>query len=180
MHFRILTLHKIDSTQTYSLALAREGISEGTVVVSDYQTKGRGRYHRKWVSPRGKNLLFSIVLRPRLKVHASPLLTYLAARAVKETLTREAQVQGVIKKPNDVLINGRKVCGILTESHSRSGVTDYVVIGVGINVNSKRSVLVRGATSLLDVTGKETSLEGLLTEFLRIFAKHYYSFLKKG
>ncbi|MBU1863980.1 MAG: biotin--[acetyl-CoA-carboxylase] ligase [Candidatus Omnitrophica bacterium] len=176
MKFRILLFATIDSTNDYALSLAKEGIVEGTVVISDYQTKGRGRYKRTWVSPSGKNLLFSIVMRPLCRVNKVPLITHVTARAVKETLETIAGITSTLKKPNDVLIKGRKVCGILTEIHSRAQTIDYCVIGVGINVNSVRKQLVRGATSLFEETGIDYSKEKILTVFLKKFAHHYKLF----
>ena len=179
MRFRILTFDKIDSTQTYALSLAKEGIAEGTVVISDYQTKGRGRFRRRWQSPRGKNLLFSIILRPSRKIYKTPLITHLAAQTVKETLEAYSNVVCTLKKPNDVLMRGKKVSGILTESHSKAHTIDYLIVGIGININSPPKNLVRGATSLFKETQTIYSRELVFNTFLRKFATNYRSFLHR-
>ena len=179
MHFRIVAFDKIDSTQTCALLLAREGIAEGTVVLSNYQTKGRGRFKRKWQSLRGENLLFSIIFRPSRKTYTAPMITHCSAQAVKETLEACSTVTCTLKKPNDVLINGKKVCGILTESHSRAHTIDYLVVGIGININSPPQHLVRGATSLYNETQTTHCKESILDTFLKKICVQYRLFLHK-
>jgi len=178
MKYRIVYIDTVASTNDHARALAREGIAEGTVIVSDFQTRGRGRFHRQWVSPRGKNILCSLVLRPPVRVNESPLLTYVAARSVKEAIAKMQNVSCHLKKPNDVLINKKKVSGILTESHSKANMIEYMVLGIGINVNAKKKELVRGATSLVEETGQEISRDELLETLLKIFSHHYVSYKK--
>jgi len=178
MRCRITRFKKIDSTNNYARDLAEKGIKEGRVIVADYQTKGRGRFRRQWVSARGENLLFSVILRPPHSVNKAPLVTLLAARAMKETIEAVSGLQCTVKRPNDILIHGKKVCGILTESSTRNGNVPYVILGIGLNVNSTRKTLVRGATSLRYETGTRFSRDVILSQFLAHFKKHYNLFNK--
>lgn len=175
--FRILHYRSLDSTNNLALTLAKEDASEGTVIVSDYQTKGRGRFDRKWISPRGKNLLFSIVLRPHVKVSRAPLLTILTAEVLVDLLKTQFAFPAKIKRPNDVLINGKKIAGILTESATKKEHIDYLVIGLGLNVNAKQGQCPEEATSILIETGKTVDREAILTDFLRGFKSRYQGWL---
>jgi BirA family biotin operon repressor/biotin-[acetyl-CoA-carboxylase] ligase len=178
MRCRITRLKKVDSTNDHAAALAERGITEGRVIVADYQTKGRGRFRREWVSAPGENLLFSIILRPKHAVNKFPILTLIAARAMKKTLEESLGLKCSIKRPNDILIRGKKVCGILTESSTKNGKLPYVILGIGLNVNSTRKTLVRGATSLRSETGTRFSHDIILANFLEHFKKQYDLFNK--
>ncbi|OGW80160.1 MAG: biotin--[acetyl-CoA-carboxylase] ligase [Omnitrophica bacterium RIFCSPHIGHO2_02_FULL_45_28] len=173
MKFRILHYGLLDSTNNLALILAKEGASEGTVVCADYQSKGRGRFDRKWVSPRRKNLLFSVILRPCVKVSRAPLLTILAAQVLVDVLTRKFGLPAKIKRPNDVLVNQRKIAGILTESAATSNSIDHVILGVGLNVNSKKRELLKAATSIYEETKRISNREELLNSFLSEFEGRY-------
>lgn len=173
MNFRILHYRTLDSTNNLALRLAREGAAEGVVVVSDFQTRGRGRFKRRWFSPRGKGLLFSIILRPRLKTSSASILTHVAAQAVRDTLNHRFDLPGKLKRPNDVLVNGKKIAGILTESSGNHRGLDYVVVGIGLNVNTGRRGLVRNATSLAVETGACSELRDILLELLAAFRIKY-------
>src|SRR3989338_5250452 len=106
MRFRILHYQTLDSTNTCAKELAKAGAREGTVVFADYQTKGRGRFRRRWHSPKAKDLLFSVIVRPNhMKAGALSIVTQLAAMAVRDTLASEYAVTSKIKRPNDVLID---------------------------------------------------------------------------
>lgn len=172
MQYRILHYDSLDSTNNLCQELAKGGASEGIVVKADYQTSGRGRFERKWVSPRGKNLLFSILLRPKWKSSKVPILTMVTAECLVELLTGLG-VQSKIKRPNDVLVNGKKIAGILSESSGAGDTIDYLVIGVGLNVNSKKREIPEGATSILLETEKSIDREELLEKFLTVFQKRY-------
>jgi BirA family biotin operon repressor/biotin-[acetyl-CoA-carboxylase] ligase len=178
LRFHIVRFKEIDSTNTYAAQCAREGAKEGTVIVSDYQTKGRGRFRRKWISAPGENLLFSIILRPRHGAHRTPLLTLLAAHVLKSTLEAYAGVSCTIKKPNDIMIKGKKVCGILTEATSKNGEVAFVILGIGINVNSTKNSITRGATTLREERGMRLSRKMLLAQFLKNFKSEYARFNK--
>lgn len=179
MRYTIKRFTTIDSTNAYLLTCAKQGAHEGMVVVADFQTKGRGRYRRKWVSCKGENLLFSVLLRPQCAVSHAPFITHLAAKTVKIVLERELGLCCALKKPNDVLIDGKKICGILTECHSKKHATEYVVIGMGININSPEDHLLKGATSVLCITGKRANRKKLLNQILTEFALLYKAFYHK-
>lgn len=134
----ILCLEKTTSTNDILLRLAEEGEAEGTIVTAEAQTQGRGRQGRKWNSTAGKSLAFSILLCPKLHVDELPGITLAAAVAVAKTL-EDYRFKPGIKWPNDILINGKKLCGILTESGERKGKIIPVILGIGVNVNQGRN-----------------------------------------
>lgn len=180
MRYKIRHFKKLTSTNDYALELARKGSAEGIVARADYQTDGRGRGNSRWVSPPGQNLLFSILLRPPIKASRAPMLTQVAASAVKKALgpyVPHARVR--IKKPNDVLLNGRKVCGILVESRSNREKLEYVVIGIGVNVNSRIRNLVAGSTSIYREKGRKIEKSRLFLRILSNFKDNYENFLVK-
>lgn len=124
------------STNDDAAALARRGEPEGTVVVADAQTAGRGRLGRGWVSVRGLNLYMSVLLRPAVPPGAAPQLSLVAGVAVARAIEAEG-VETRIKWPNDVLLGGRKVCGILTELEAEADRVEFVIVGIGVNLNSR-------------------------------------------
>jgi BirA family biotin operon repressor/biotin-[acetyl-CoA-carboxylase] ligase len=160
------------STNDEAIALAESGEEEGTVVTADFQLNGRGREGRLWRSARGKDLLLSLILRPSFKANHVSGLTLLTAEAVQETLAIYG-VPSQIKRPNDVLVGGKKISGILTESQSRGETIDWCVIGVGLNVNSQNGDIPPEATSLSFVLGKLLSLEEVKSAFLEHFREKY-------
>jgi len=173
MPFKILHYESVDSTNQVARALAEKGMEEGVVVQSSFQTHGRGRFHRRWRSPKGKDLLFSIILRPVLKQHQVSILTQVAARAVRHVLRETFELPAVIKKPNDILVQGKKICGILTEASSFPSGVRYVIVGIGLNVNAKRSEMIRRATSICEGVKKPVDLNELLDLILSQFAVCY-------
>ena len=174
MRYDIRHFKTLPSTNDTALAMAREGAPEGVVITTDYQTRGRGTKQRKWISPRGWNLLFSIVVRPRTGAHKAPLLTRIAANAVKAVLTAECPGVVVrIKKPNDVLMNEKKIGGILVESSSKGGKLDFAVVGMGINVGGRMSTKISGSTSIYEEISKKIEKNKLLTLILEEFKLKY-------
>ncbi|HEV8045759.1 MAG TPA: biotin--[acetyl-CoA-carboxylase] ligase, partial [Rubrobacter sp.] len=154
------TLHYRDSlpsTNEFAFRLAQEGAFHGEVVVAEQQTQGKGRRGRAWTSPPGVNLYFSAVLRPELPPQRAPEMTLVAAVAVAETI-REAGVHAEIKWPNDVLVGGLKVAGILTELSAEPDRVHFVILGVGVNLNLRHkdlpSELKESATSLFEARGQ--------------------------
>lgn len=131
----LVCLAETESTNDEAARLGREGAPHGTVVTAETQTRGRGRQGRVWYSPPGENLCFSALLRPRLPPAAAPPLTLAAGVAVAEAVN-SLGVPASLKWPNDVVVEGRKLAGILTEMSTRGTRIEYVVLGVGINVNS--------------------------------------------
>lgn len=158
----------IDSTNRMGMAWAAEGAPNGAVVLAEYQTRGKGRHGRAWQAAAGQNLLFSVILRPVLTPARYGLLTLAGSLAVKEAiapLVAPSRVQ--IKWPNDILIEGQKCCGILSESAIGPGAA--VVIGIGLNVN--QSVfppdIADRATSVLLATGRRVDRASLMADVLR-------------
>ena len=146
-------IHKglIDSTSSEIGRLALEGAPEGIIVTADAQTAGKGRRGRSWEAEAGTSLLFSLLLRPNLVPDAAPRITLLMAMAVTKAIREMTGLKAQIKWPNDVVVNAKKVCGILTEMQVKNGAIDYVVVGTGVNVNqtSIPAELENSATSLL-------------------------------
>lgn len=167
LRFKIHRFKQIDSTNSALLRSAEEGAPVGSVFVADYQTRGRGKWGRNWISPRGKNLLFSLLLRPSLKASKAPFLTQVVCRSVAKVLQKEYGLTPAFKRPNDVLVKGRKICGVLIEARGRAnGTLENLVIGVGVNVNALSEELVEGATSVREETGEKVSRGVLLKALL--------------
>lgn len=159
----------LESTNTSARSLAAGGAEEGTVVVAERQSAGRGRLGRSWDSPSGVNLYFSLVLRPRLPMERIPQLTLLLAVALHRALTiLDGGLRPAIKWPNDIFVSGRKLCGILCEMQSEADRAHFVVAGIGINVNQPafEGELEGTATSIRMETGRITSRPALLASVL--------------
>lgn len=175
---------EIDSTNIMACRLARDGAPEGTVVVADAQGMGKGRLNRVWQSPPGRNLYVSIILRPRITPPAAPQLTLVAGVAVAELLAACCLKDVTIKWPNDVLISGKKVCGILTEMNSSARGVDFIILGVGLNINMNREdfepALRDTATSLKIETGKTHDRIEIISGLLNLFETWYRVFLRAG
>lgn len=131
----------LDSTNRVARMLAQQGAKEGTLVIAEEQTEGRGRFRRKWFSPPQAGIWMSLILRPQFALAKAPFLTTLAAVAVTKVLTEVTLQQAAIKWPNDILYDGKKVGGILTEVSAEGNMIDYCVMGIGINVRMDVSVL---------------------------------------
>ncbi|MEO7300681.1 MAG: biotin--[acetyl-CoA-carboxylase] ligase [Verrucomicrobiota bacterium] len=133
----IRVFQETTSTNDVVEKLARDGVKEGVVVFAESQTKGRGRLGRKWVSPSGKGLWFSILLRPDLRPQAATQLTVAAAIALARAIRSQTNLVPEIKWPNDILIRGKKVAGILTELSAELDHVKYLILGIGVDVNLK-------------------------------------------
>jgi BirA family biotin operon repressor/biotin-[acetyl-CoA-carboxylase] ligase len=131
----IQVFHETTSTNDVIEKLARDGVKEGVVVFAESQTKGRGRLGRKWISPAGKGLWFSILLRPQLRPQEATQLTVAAATALARAIQTETHLAPDIKWPNDLLLNGRKVAGILTELSAEVDRVNHLIVGIGLDVN---------------------------------------------
>ncbi|HOA40887.1 MAG TPA: biotin--[acetyl-CoA-carboxylase] ligase [Halanaerobiales bacterium] len=188
---RLIFFDRIESTNLKAKELAKEGYPSGTVVVADEQTAGRGRLGRNWYSPGGTGLWLSIILRPDLPAPDAPFLTVIASLAVlealeslggKEEIGRKGQVnKGLeIKWPNDILLEGKKLAGILTEL-SLSRKINYVVVGIGINVNQDffPAELNNIATSLKIKYKKDQDRLEILKKLLVSIEKYYYRLLNQ-
>lgn len=163
----------IDSTNLFAKKLVKEGIEEGVVVVTDVQSSGRGRKNRTWSSPKG-GLWFSIVLYPNIPPQRGMLVTMVSSVAVVHGIEETTGLTPEIKWPNDLLINGRKVCGILTELEAEMDRINYTVVGIGINVNNQlEKELQKTATTLKQEIGARVSRVELLRSILKSFDENY-------
>ena len=173
----------VDSTNRVAKALAYHGAQEGTIVVAEEQTGGKGRLERTFFSPRGKGIWFSIFLRPKFSVKDAPKCTLMAAVAVAEAMNR-FNLKAEIKWPNDIMFDGRKLVGILTEITGEISKITYIVVGIGINVNIKRDEFPEElrpiAASLCEISGKEISRVELLRAVLEEFDKLYIEINENG
>lgn len=171
------------STNTDAAALGRSGAPEGAVVIADAQTSGRGRLGRSWVSRPGLNLYLSVLLRPALPPAAAPQLSLVTGLAVAEALEGEGLAPS-IKWPNDVLLGGRKACGILTELEAEADRVEFVVVGIGVNLNSGEEdfppELRERATSALLAGGRRIDRAGFAARLLERIEICYSRFRSGG
>lgn len=160
--------------------MANEGALNGTLVVADRQTAGRGRRGRSWISPKGEAVYMSLLLRPKCMPNQASALTLVMALAVTEAMEELAPGRSGIKWPNDIVMNGKKVCGILTEMALEQTTIDYVVIGVGINVNQSifDTEIATIATSIALELGRKITRTELIGRILHYFEKEYAEFAK--
>ena len=166
-----------DSTNLWIKRLAKEGASEGTLALAEFQSAGRGRLGRSWEVPEGTSVMMSILLRPKFEPQYAPTLTLVMGMAVAKAV-KNLGFDVSIKWPNDVVVSHKKICGILTEMGVRDGKIDYAVIGVGINVNIREfpEEMADKATSLYLESGKEfdrSKIPGLVME---AFEEYYEKF----
>jgi len=169
---RVLAYDMVTSTNDLAHYLARQGEPEGTVVVARGQTQGRGRHGRTWQSPDG-GLYFSFILRPDLEAGRAARITLMAGWAVAKAL-QELQAGAVsIKWPNDVFLEGRKVCGILTEMSLAAGKVDHMVVGVGVNVNTDPRDLPSESVSLKGAAGRDFDIDDVAHIILRRLDEGY-------
>lgn len=180
MKYRIVRYEEIDSTNLEARRLSWQGAEHGTVVIAEKQTAGKGRRGRTWESPQGKNLYFTILLKPNIDVEKIQMLTIVMAYSVARVVKRALGVMAQIKWPNDIVLSGKKVCGILTEMHMQENRVEDVLVGVGINVNIEEfpSELQDKATSIYLETKKKIDREALLKEVIEEFHEQYLVFLE--
>ena len=170
----------ITSTMDEAFKLGLDNAADGTVVCAEGQSQGRGRLGRQWQSPKGKGIYASLILRPNIVATDAAKLTLMAGVAIYEAIKKVCDVDLSIKWPNDLLIDGKKVCGVLTEMNAQMECVNFVVIGFGINVNtSTRQILPQG-TSLKIETGTFVSRLELFQEVLRSFDRWYVCVKEKG
>ncbi len=169
------------STNIDAKRLGEEGAAHGTIVVADKQNAGRGRRGRAWQSPAGKDIYFTILLRPSFEPDKASGLTLVMALSVAQAVERKCNLKAGIKWPNDVVLNGKKICGILTEMNMETDYIQHVVIGVGINVNLDEmpEEISQTATSILREGGEKTARAELLQEVLARFEENYGMYEKE-
>ncbi len=174
---------ELDSTNLEARRRAEAGAPHGTCLVAEHQSAGRGRLDRRWQAPRGSALLFSLILRPNLRLRRVFALNNLISLAICRTLERHGGVEAAIKWPNDVYLEGKKLAGLLTEFTSRAEAVEYAVVGVGINVNQEPEWLAgleRPAMSLLAATGHAWERATLLAQILEEMTALHEDFMAGG
>lgn len=180
----IYDYESVKSTQTIAQQLAAEGAVEGTIVVSEEQVGGRGRMARVWHSPKQTGIWMSLILRPKIPMQQTPQLTLLAAVAIVQAIEEVTGLSPAIKWPNDILINGKKVVGILTELQAEADQVHSVIIGMGINVNQDKEHfpehLQAIATSLKIEKGEHIVRAKIIQKVLYHFEKLYRQYLVHG
>jgi len=177
---RIHAYDTADSTMDIAHRLAAAGEPEGSVVFAEGQGRGRGRMGRTWISPKGKGIYCSVILRPPLQLTEIPKITLMAAVAVARTVEAGTALRPEIKWPNDLLIGGKKLAGILTELNAEINRVNYVVLGIGMNVNTPADKLPAHGTSLAQELGEKVNRLELARRLLEQLDKTYAQFLREG
>jgi BirA family transcriptional regulator, biotin operon repressor / biotin---[acetyl-CoA-carboxylase] ligase len=181
---RLVCLKETESTNAVAFRLAEEGAPEGTVVIADAQSAGKGRLGRVWLSPAGVNLYCSVVLRPPISPVAACQLTFLSVVAVARAIEKCTELVPQIKWPNDILVSGKKVAGLLNEMNAETEKVNFVVLGIGVNLNMRLSQLGEGvrhpATSLLEEGGVEVDRVRFARTLLVELDELYDRFLIEG
>lgn len=177
---KVLFFDTIDSTNLRAKLEAEAGAPQGTLIVADEQSAGRGRRGREWDSPAGKNIYCTLLLRPDMDPNRASMLTLVMALAVAEGIRRTCRLETQIKWPNDIVIEGRKVCGMLTEMSVERDYIHYVVVGVGINVGVQEfpEALRETAASLQQFTGAPVNRAALIAEIMKSFETIYQRFCR--
>lgn len=170
----------LDSTNTKAKQLAEEGYPSGTLVVAEQQDAGRGRRGRDWASPRGVGIFMTLMLKPDILPNNASMLTLVAALAVAAAIRKCTGRPAGIKWPNDIVMNGKKVCGILTEMSAQIDYVNHVVVGIGINVHNESfpEDIAPTATSLYLETGVHYRRAALIEEIWEQFERYYAVFLQ--
>lgn len=172
---------EVVSTNTLAMQMAAEGAPEGTVVLAETQTGGKGRLGRKWMSPKG-NLYLSLVLRPSIPVQKAPLVTLMGAAATVSAIRTICAVPAAIKWPNDIILSGKKVSGLLTEMSAEPDRVKHIVLGIGVDVNMRLDELPSDmralATTVAAEAGRSIDRTGLLRQILRELDQAYRKLLE--
>jgi BirA family biotin operon repressor/biotin-[acetyl-CoA-carboxylase] ligase len=177
---RIYCFNNVRSTNDTAYRLAKNGAKEGTVVLSETQSKGRGQRGRKWISPKGKGIWMSIILKPNIMPREIAKIYIIVSLALAETITKITGLQVRIKWPNDILIRDKKAGGILIESCTKKGHIEFIISGIGMNVNADMDnfpgYIKERATSIKEELRKEISRAELVREILRKIDSFYLRF----
>ncbi|HET8965863.1 MAG TPA: biotin--[acetyl-CoA-carboxylase] ligase [Candidatus Acidoferrum sp.] len=179
---RIYHFFRTDSTNRVGMELGYAGEPEGTVILAEEQSAGRGRAGRSWHSERAAGIYVTLLLRPKISPMQAPLLTMMAGLSAHTAIQSQTGLQLDLKWPNDLVLNGKKLGGILTEMHADTSLVRFVIVGIGINVNQEKfpGELNAIATSLHAETGKNQARLELLARLLREFESDYNRFLREG
>ena len=172
----VIVYDETDSTNNRAKDFGKNGCVDGTLVISDCQTAGRGRIGRSFSSPSGEGIYMSLLLKPEIDESLISQVTLLSGLAISRALNNDFQINTNIKWPNDLLLNQKKITGILTEKCE-----DFIVIGIGINVNNKQfdESIKDIATSLYLETGKKYERENIIEKIMKEFSDLYFTFLKE-
>lgn len=173
---KIYSYKETSSTNDVAYNLAMHGEKEGAIVVAESQAAGRGRMGRIWASPKSKGAYFSVILRPDILPKEAAGITLLSALSVAKTIRDITNLAVFIKWPNDVLINNQKICGVLTEMNAETDKINFVIIGIGININTKKEILPKGATSIMEESGREMSRIEITRGIFKNLDKYYLLF----
>jgi len=176
----------VKSTNSLLFELADNNLEDGSVLIADTQTGGKGRLGRSWFSPKGVNLYFSVLLRPEVSPQNSAVFTFLASLALAETLD-ELNISCRIKWPNDILIGNKKVAGVLTEMKNDGNSLNFIVIGIGLNINLSKEliddnlkVISDSVTSLSIESGRNLNREEIAAKVIINLDKYYLKFINEG
>jgi len=181
---RIYAFWSVGSTNEFAYRRAAQGEREGVLVIAEEQTKGRGRKSRQWDSPFNKGLWFSLILRPNLPALKAGLLPYLAGVSVAQAVEIFFNLQPDLKWPNDLLFHGQKFCGVLSEVEFKNGTINFIILGIGINVNHKSDEFPEPyrnqATSLRIVSNRRVDRADFLAEVLLCLENNYKHTMEHG
>ncbi len=181
---KIHYFQKVDSTNSIAYQLAMQGADEGEVIIAETQEKGKGRLGRQWFSPPYLNLYISIILRPEILPNQASMITLLSAVSTAESIKRYSDITPSIKWPNDILIGGKKVAGILNEIDSETDRIHFIILGIGININIGKEEFPKDireyATSLKIETGREVSRKEFICFLFKEIEDWYERFIREG
>ena len=177
---KVYYFESVPTTMNVAMQLGSEGAPEGALVLAETQTKGKGRLGRTWISPKYKGIYLSLILRPKISPERAPILTLLSAVSICKAIKEVTSLDTQIKWPNDILIHNKKLGGILTELSAEMDEINFVVIGIGLNVNNEKKNLLSIATSLKEQKNENVSRINLLQEILRKIEENYLIFQEKG
>lgn len=177
----VLYFDTIDSTNTKAQELAEKGYPSGTLVVADKQESGKGRRGRSWVSPSGTGIFMTLMIKPDINPNNASMLTLVAALAVAKAITSVTGEEALIKWPNDIVVNGKKVCGILTEMNAQFDYINHIVVGIGINVHNEsfpEEISQMASSLMIEAGGKRFHRAQIIAEAMSYFEQYYDTFLK--
>lgn len=177
----VLYFDTIDSTNTKAQELAEKGYPSGTLVVADKQESGKGRRGRSWVSPSGTGIFMTLMIKPDINSNNASMLTLVAALAVAKAITSVTGEEALIKWPNDIVVNSKKVCGILTEMNAQFDYINHIVVGIGINVHNEsfpEEISQMASSLMIEAGGKRFHRAQIIAETMAYFEQYYDTFLK--
>lgn len=177
----VLYFDTIDSTNTKAQELAEKGYPSGTLVVADKQESGKGRRGRSWVSPSGTGIFMTLMIKPDINPNNASMLTLVAALAVAKAITSVTGEEALIKWPNDIVVNSKKVCGILTEMNAQFDYINHIVVGIGINVYNEsfpEEISQMASSLMIEAGGKRFHRAQIIAETMSYFEQYYDTFLK--